>query len=140
MQSLGRKKNTLEKLTQISQHISYLLLTCRNVSVEGLGSFRAFRQSASYDSEAGVFYPSHLRIQFSAKEDSDTLLAASLSRKLKVKINEAQDMIHYFVSEIHSRISRQHYCRLEGIGYLINNNGKLILKDMFWKNHASRSL
>ena len=123
----------------ISQHISYLLLTCRKVSVPGLGTFSAYYEHAAFDPIEHIFYPSHIRISFSAKENNDRyLLEHSLKRKLKVSEKESGQHIKNFVSRIKYTLSRNSYCRIEGIGYLIKNSkGEILLKDTFWKSHKS---
>ena len=125
----------------ISQHISYLLLTCRKVEVPGLGCFQASYENAIYDSADGLFYPSKIRIGFVAKAGASAAqLIESLKRRLNIDTKEAERLINNFVTSVIYQLKKQHFCRLEGIGYLINYKDSLILKDTFWKNHKMPSL
>lgn len=126
----------------LSNHISYLLLTCRSVTVPGFGSFSASHEKANFDSFDGTFYPSRIRIRFSKCEDENNdLLQVSLSRKLKITSSEASLIISQFISKIQSKLKKSGYCRLEGIGYLITkSNGTLVLQDTFWRRTRPSSL
>lgn len=100
----------------------------------GLGSFSASYQGAFFDSDYGVFYPSKLKIEFeSSGEINSNLLRESLKRKFNLKGSEAEKLIIEFVKSINSKLRQNHYCRLEGIGYLIEHRGKICLKDTAWK-------
>lgn len=129
-------------MNQISLHISYLLLTCRKVGVPGLGTFRAFCERAFFDEKDGVFYPIRIRILFSEKSnEKSSLLQKSLERQLNLKREEAEEMIREFVEKVGYKIKRQRYCRLEGIGYLMETcNHNLSLKDTFWKRYKHSTL
>ena len=105
------------------------------------GTFSAFYERASFDPEEGVFYPSRIRIILNSHEDNQSsLLRDSLKRKLKIKEYEAQRLIDKFVEETSQKLNKTRYCKLEGIGYLINYGGKIILKDTFWKHNKYLSL
>lgn len=111
------------------------------MTVPGFGAFSACYEKASFDPEDGIFYPSRIRIIFdSQKQDESFILLESLKRKLKIKEREAEEMIDNFVLDIRKKLSRNHYCRLEGIGYLIDNKGSFMLKDTFWKRNKYPSL
>ena len=128
-------------MNQVSRHISYLLLTCRKVSIQGLGTFSACYESAFFDPDDGIFYPSRIKINYEPqKEDNSYILLSSLKRKLKIKETEAEGLIDKFVDDIRKKIEKNHYCRLEGIGYLIDQKGSLTLKDTFWKKTKFSSL
>ena len=130
-------------MNTISQHIAYLLLSCRKVEVPGLGTFNAFYERASFDADDEVFYPSRLRILFNTEQNSGVnLLESSLERQLNLKGDDAGNLISEYVDKIKSKIERNHYCRLEGIGYLMSDKlGNLSFKDTFWKryNHSALS-
>lgn len=118
----------------IFQHISYLLLTCRKVSVPGLGTFCALSERASFDSLDGIFYPSRIRIIYSPEEEKgNSLLLDSLLRKNKKDSAKIEKMIHNFSENILKKLKQNKYCRLKGIGYLLNKNGNIILQDTFWR-------
>lgn len=123
----------------IANHIAYLLLSCRKVAVPGLGTFSTSYEKAHFDDSEGYFYPSHIRINFSqAVQENMILLNESLQRRFKIQEEEVQTLINRFVSLINFRLQKNNYCRLEGIGYLlINNKGKICLKDTFWKNQKN---
>lgn len=112
------------------------------MTVARLGTFTARYERAWFDSAEGVFYPSKIRILFSQKEIEDNgLLHESLKRKLKLKDNEAFLEIEKFVKIVKGNLKKNHYCRLEGIGYLINqDNNTLTLKDTFWKRYKYQSV
>ena len=123
-------------MNQISRHIAYLLLTCRKINVPGLGTFSAAYEKASFDAEYGYFYPARIRINYDSQSSvNDFVLCDSLKRKLKIKEEEAQIMIKEFAARIILDLKKHHYCKLEGIGYLILNNGYITLKDTFWKRN-----
>ena len=62
------------------------------------------------------------------------MLKESLTRQMKIKDQEAGMMIDEYVKEIIFRLKKNHYCRLEGIGYLMTKGeDQIILKDTFWK-------
>ena len=126
-------------MNHISQHISYLLLTCREVNVPGLGTFEASYEKANFDLQEGVFYPSYIRVSFSGKPAEDyCLLESSLKRKFNLSDLESSQSINVFVQKIKDALFKKNYCRLEGIGYLIKNNqGEIILKDTFWNRYKS---
>ena len=128
-------------MNQVSLHISYLLLTCRKVTVPGFGAFSACYEPASFDAEDGIFYPSRIRIIFdTVKKEESFVLLNSLKRKLQINEREAEEMINNFVVDVRKKLSKTHYCRLEGIGYLIDNKGSYMLKDTFWKRNKYPSL
>ena len=129
-------------MNQISQHISYLLLTCRKVVVPKLGTFSAFYQKAYFDSIDNVFYPSKIKIVFNSGVDvNDSILKNSIIRQLKMSGSEADDMLKYFVEGIYNKISKQKYCCLNGIGYLIKTkDNSLCLKDVFWNPETFSNL
>lgn len=123
-------------MQNISRHISYLLLTCRKVYVPGLGSFSASYTKANFDSDFGVFYPSGIRISYNHdQQDSSLILMDSLKRKFKIKENEAKKLVNDFVVSVNKILQKNHYCRLEGIGYLFYKNGDIYFKDTFWKKN-----
>ncbi|MCH5228735.1 MAG: hypothetical protein J1F12_01915 [Muribaculaceae bacterium] len=129
-------------MNQIARHISYLLLTCKNVTVPGLGTFYTNYQRAAFDPEEGIFYPAGIRIKFKDVTSGNlNLLSESLVRKLRIDPKRADILIKKFVSLVNSALIRKKYCRLEGIGYLIKMPDKNItLKDTFWKSHKYPSL
>lgn len=121
-------------LNQISSHIAYLLLTCRKVEVARLGCFYASYVHAHYDGDYGIFYPSRIKIKFkSSLNKNSNLLVDSLTRQLKIKEKEALKLIDNFVDSVSLKLKKNHYCKLEGIGYLIENKEAIVLKDTFWK-------
>ena len=122
-------------MNQISKHIAYLILTCREVSVPGLGTFSASYERASFDADDGIFYPSKIRIKFSNEQrDENSLLEYSLERRLNIREREAMNLIKNYVEKVQSKISMHKYCRLDGIGYLMQDSyGNISLKDTFWK-------
>lgn len=121
----------------ISKHIAYLILTCREVAVPGLGTFSASYERATFDPEDKIFYPSRIRINFSPKQNIENFrLESSLERQMNIKESEANRLIREYVIKIRNIISSRNYCRLEGIGYLISDpKGNLSLKDTFWRRH-----
>lgn len=128
-------------MNPVSRHIAYLLLTCRKVRVPGLGTFSASYEKASFDSEYRIFYPSRIKIEFCSKESHNSkLLLDSLVRKLNIEELEANSLIKDFVKEVKLKLQNNNYCKLEDIGYLIDNKGNLILKDTFWKRNKFRAL
>lgn len=111
------------------------------MEVPGLGTFYASYDNASFDAEFGIFYPSKIRINYISKcGDSSLILKESLRRRLKIKDFEAEEMIENFVANVGQKLNSSNYCRLEGIGYLISNNGELTLKDTFWKRNKYPTL
>ena len=123
-------------MNKISQHIYYLLLTCRKVSVPGLGTFSATYEAAQFYPENCSFYPSKIRIIYNPDcSESPNLLIDSLKRKLKIHNEDAKEMISNYVSLIEKDIRLKHYSRLEGIGYLIEKDGGIKLHDSFWKHN-----
>ena len=128
-------------MNQISLHISYLLLTCRKVNVPGLGHFSASYERAAFDPEFGVFYPSRIRIIFENDHvQGDRLLVDSIKRQMNINLETAEKLIGEFVDAIKKKLKRNRYCRLEGIGYLITQHGKTVLKDTFWKGNKYPSI
>lgn len=120
----------------ISQHIAYLLLTCRKVDVPAMGTFKARKDSAWFNSEDGVFYPSRTRITFQLNVKNECpQLVKSLCRKFNISEKEANVMIVDYVDKILKCISKNKYCRLSGLGYLFQNNGKILFHDTFWKHN-----
>ena len=104
------------------------------MEVPGLGTFQTLYENASFDTNFGVFYPSRRRINYNSKySEHSHALEDSLVRKLKIKEWEAKELIETFVSKVGEKLEKNNFCRLEGIGYLINNRGDLTLKDTFWK-------
>ena len=123
-------------MDQISLHISYLLLTCGYANVPGLGTFKATYEKAYFDSGLNIFYPSRIRIDFFEKEfNASFSLVDSLARKLKIDTSEALAIIKEFVDTLKKKLASTKYYRLDGIGYLIDNNGSLLLKDTFRKRN-----
>ena len=120
-------------MKSLSQHIAYLLLSCREVYVPNLGSFSAHYERAYFDPYQNLFLPSRIRINFNSENLSGFSLVESLQRKLKISHKEAEEAVNIFVIKLKTQLKRHHYCRLEGIGYLIDNNGLLSFKDTFWK-------
>ena len=129
-------------MNQISKHIAYLILTCREVAVPGLGTFRAEYEKAYFDMQDGVFYPSKIRIKFSSKQRlGNSLLEESLQRRLNISEKDAIRLIKEYVRKVQDKISVHKYCRLDGIGYLITDNmGNIGFKDTFWKRRNYPSL
>lgn len=128
-------------MKQISQHISYLLLTCRKVTVPGLGLFSTRYEKASFDPADGVFYPAHIRVIFLPDKREDTSLLLSLTRKLKISEEEAEAIINKYKERVLEIIEKNRYCRIDGIGYLMTDyKGNLTLKDTFWKKHKFQIL
>ena len=129
-------------MIKLTQHIAYLLLTCRRVTVPGLGTFHTSYERAFFDAAEGVFYPGKIRIVFNPKWGEDNfLLETSLKRQLKIRDTEAEKMIDDFVSNIRVMLNKNQYCRLDGIGYLMkDSNNSLCLKDTFWKRHRYPTL
>lgn len=125
-------------MNQISRHISYLLLTCRKVTVEGLCTFSASFEHASFDPMDEVFYPAKLRVKVSKNIcDEKKLLIESMQRKLNLNHSEVEEMVDNFVNKVKAKLNKQNYCRLEGIGYLFKDEkGNLLLKDTFWKRNT----
>ncbi|MCH5225980.1 MAG: hypothetical protein J1D77_08250 [Muribaculaceae bacterium] len=129
-------------VNRISRHISYLLLTCRNVGVPGLGIFTASHAKAYYDPFDGVFYPTRIRVEFFPDIAGDSsLLLKSLKRKLDIPDEEARSLVDEFVVKVRAKIKRNGYCRLEGIGYLMENDKRILcLKDTFFKRSTYSTL
>ena len=106
-----------------------------------MGTFIADIDGASFDSQDHVFYPSRVRIAFSSNEKEDSLLLNSLTRQLHLSNKESLDYIQEFVERINSRLDKNKYCKLEGLGYLIKDfNDKVVLKDIFWKKQHYHTL
>lgn len=111
------------------------------MEVPGLGTFFASYDNATFDTEFGIFYPSRIRINYTAKDCGDSFtLKESLRRRLKLKDAEAEEIIRDFVMNVGNQLKKNHYCRLDGIGYLIFNKGSLSLKDTFWRRHKYPNL
>lgn len=122
----------------VSRHISYLLLSCRKVTVPGFGTFTAFYQPALFRPELGIFYPSQIRIKFGAdKKAEDSYLLNSLKRKFLLSGKDAAGMLNNFKEKVNRKLNNSRYCRLEGLGYLIKDEaGNLRFTDTFWKFHS----
>lgn len=122
-------------MNTISRHISYLLLTCRKVTVPGLGTFSTSYERAIFNLREGRFYPSRIRVCYSETEKEDkSLLQKSLERKLQLKENDIENIITEYVEKVKNRISKNNYCRLDGIGYLfLDQNLHYSFKDTFCK-------
>ena len=128
-------------MNPVAKHISYLLLTCRKVTVPDFGTFTAFMDQASFDRISQIFYPSKIRIRFSSKADNDLKLIKSLTRQLKISEEEATRYVDDFVKSVSRKLKTAGYCKLEGLGYLLwDSNHNLILKDIFWKKQKSPPL
>lgn len=129
------KRNCKVKVNPVTSHISYLLLTCREVSVEGLGTFSLYFEKASFHKDLNLFYPSRLRVLFTSQsESSSSMLQKSLQRQMKISKEEASRLIQDFVESVNIRLYKSKYCKIEGLGYLINKGkNNISLKDTFWK-------
>lgn len=99
----------------------------------GLGTFSSSMDRASFNPEELVFYPSRVRIKFSEEEKSDNLLKESLSRQLNISSKESLQCINEFVNKTRSSLKHSNYCKLEGLGYLMNDSeNRIVLKDILW--------
>ena len=109
--------------------------------MSGLVSFSLSHDNASFDSIDNVFYPSRKRIFFSQKELGDTLLQDSIRRQMKIKEAEAESMIEDFVKGVKKALLKNKYCKIEGLGYLMNpSEHKIYFKDTFWKKCKSPNI
>lgn len=129
-------------MNSISRHISYLLLTCRKVSVSGLGTFSASYEPASFDSDHLIFYPARIRINFTGTQEKGFVeLSDSLKRQRNLKDLESIAIVNEYVTKIRQNLNKNRFCRLDGIGYLFQDEKKgLYLKDTFWKQHRYPTL
>ena len=62
------------------------------------------------------------------------MLINSLKRKHDLNDKDASRMIEEFVEDTKRKLSKNKYCKLDGIGYLLNHNGSLKLIDTFCKH------
>jgi nucleoid DNA-binding protein len=105
--------------------ISNLLMRNARVVIPELGTFILYRRPAELSRVTGTLHPPSMQIAFNHLEQADDgTLVTLVSRRFRIKKEEAILTIRNFAGDIHSRLKKDGTVHLEGFGSLsLEKNG-----------------